>query len=241
MDGVGGVNAPRGPRAPGAPQAGASDPWQDVLAGGRLDGGPGGFQREFEQAAEGKRMAESRYPDYDVMVHAEAWDPHTRSIVQRRLDPPKRPAFLTQAEAQALRAVVCHLLYEDRDDIIGYVLSHIDDKLLSPVGEAQRKEGLPPQAELVRDGLASIDQIARERYGKAFADATVEEQFAILAELQHGAKELFQKLLGLSVEALASHPTIWSEIGYGGPAYPRGYYRIEAGVTDPWEARTPSS
>jgi len=30
---------------------------------------------------------------------------------------------------------------------------------------------------------------------------------------------------------------VWSEMGYGGPAYPRGYYRIEAGVTDPWEAK----
>ncbi len=73
----------------------------------------------------------------------------------------------------------------------------------------------------------------RACYGHAFVDSSVEEQFAILAALQHGAleaapewdgvpqKELFKKLLGLSVEALASHPTIWSEIGYAGPLSPR--------------------
>lgn len=57
---------------------------------------------------------------------------------------------------------------------------------------------------------------------------------------EHGAlpqKALFKKLLGLAVEAHASHPAVWSEMGYAGPAYPRGYYRIERGLTDPWEPR----
>lgn len=49
-------------------------------------------------------------------------------------------------------------------------------------------------------------------------------------------KELFQKLLNLTVEAYYSHPQIWSEIGFGGPAYPRGYVRAQLGHLDPWEA-----
>ena len=65
---------------------------------------------------------------------------------------------------------------------------------------------------------------------------------AVLAALQKGSlrgtqKEFFETLLALAVEAYASHPAVWSEMGYGGPRYPRGYYRIEAGVTDPWEAK----
>jgi len=194
-------------------------------------------------------VAETRYPDFDVMAQADAWDPHTRAIVEKRLQPPAKPQFLTTAEVQALRAIASHLLYEDRDDILAFVLSHIDGRLADPVGEAQRKEDALPQAELVRRGLKALDAVARARYGHAFVDGSVEEQFTILAALQHGAleavpewdgvpqKELFKKLLSLSVEALASHPTIWSEIGYAGPAYPRGYYRIELGVTDPWEAK----
>lgn len=197
------------------------------------------------------------------MAHAAAWDPHTRSIVEQRLASPGRPSFLKAGEAETLRAAVSRLVCEDRDDILGFILSHIDQKLVSPMGEAQRTQGVPPQAELVRDGLALIDQAARARRGKAFADCSPQEQHTILAELETGSladtwprpgpggqrdgeacrllqKELFQKLLGLSVEALASHPVIWSEIGYGGPAYPRGYYRIEPGVTDPWEAKAPN-
>lgn len=199
---------------------------------------------------EGARVVETRYPGFDVMAEADAWDEHTRSIVRRRLEPPKKPGFLTRHEAQTLRSIAAHLLYEERDDVLGYVLSHIDDRLKDPVGEGQRKEGVPPEAELIRRGLVALDAVARQRHQAALVDCDVQQQFAILASLQIGGlepvpewqglpqKDLFTKLLSLCVEAFASHPAVWSEIGYAGPAYPRGYYRIEQGVTDPWEARS---
>jgi hypothetical protein len=34
-----------------------------------------------------------------------------------------------------------------------------------------------------------------------------------------------------------AHPLAWNEIGYGGPASPRGHVRKWAGGVDPWEAR----
>ena len=33
-----------------------------------------------------------------------------------------------------------------------------------------------------------------------------------------------------------SHPDAWSEIGFGGPASPRGYARLGPDERDPWEA-----
>ncbi|WP_369127188.1 hypothetical protein [Paenibacillus antri] len=42
----------------------------------------------------------------------------------------------------------------------------------------------------------------------------------------------------MTLEAYYSHPAVWSEIGYGGPAYPRGYVRTQLGQLDPWEAHT---
>jgi hypothetical protein len=38
------------------------------------------------------------------------------------------------------------------------------------------------------------------------------------------------------VRAYYAHPAAWSEIGFGGPASPRGYVRLAAGRQDPWEA-----
>ena len=33
-----------------------------------------------------------------------------------------------------------------------------------------------------------------------------------------------------------AHPDAWSEMGFGGPASPRGYVRMDADAYDPWEA-----
>jgi len=32
-----------------------------------------------------------------------------------------------------------------------------------------------------------------------------------------------------------AHPWAWDEVGFGGPAYPRGYMRLEEGEPEPWE------
>ena len=32
-----------------------------------------------------------------------------------------------------------------------------------------------------------------------------------------------------------AHPWAWDEIGFGGPAYPRAYMRLENGQPEPWE------
>ncbi|MCK9918131.1 gluconate 2-dehydrogenase subunit 3 family protein, partial [Microbacteriaceae bacterium K1510] len=50
-------------------------------------------------------------------------------------------------------------------------------------------------------------------------------------------KDFFTRMLYDIVSAYYSHPLVWSDIGYGGPAYPRGYVRVEKGLVDPWEAK----
>ena len=37
-------------------------------------------------------------------------------------------------------------------------------------------------------------------------------------------------------DAYYAHPTAWNEIGFGGPASPRGYVRLDKNRRDPWEA-----
>jgi len=47
----------------------------------------------------------------------------------------------------------------------------------------------------------------------------------------------FSELLLKDVlEIYYSHPAAWSEIGFGGPASPRGYVRTGFDERDPWEA-----
>jgi hypothetical protein len=45
------------------------------------------------------------------------------------------------------------------------------------------------------------------------------------------SERVLQDLCG----AYYSHPTSWSEIGFGGPANPRGYVRLSWNTRDAWE------
>jgi hypothetical protein len=45
----------------------------------------------------------------------------------------------------------------------------------------------------------------------------------------------WQLIMGDAIEAYYAHPWAWDEIGFGGPAYPRAYTRLERGEPEPWE------
>lgn len=196
-------------------------------------------------------MSETRYPGFNVMEEEEAWDPHTRSIVTGRLaaDPSRTDPNegLSDAQSALLRCVLKHLLYEDREELLHFVVSHFEKKMRERYGEAQRKRDVPAEDQLITQGLLGLDDVAGKRHGKPFTECNTKQQFKLIHDLQKGRlqavgamallpqKELFKKLLSLAAEAYASHPQVWSEMGYAGPAYPRGYYRIEQGLHDPWE------
>lgn len=183
------------------------------------------------------------------MRQKENWDEHTRSIVTARLVREHGYRFLTDVEAETLRAW-CSLLVDDsRAEIIQYVLCHIDETLEQNKGEGQRKAGVPPERQLIRDGLAAVEKLSVHHHKNAFFHLDDKTRSEILADVSTASakpssiwtgipqKELFSKLLTLTVEAYYSHPTVWSEIGYAGPAYPRGYLRADIGQLDPWEAK----
>lgn len=189
------------------------------------------------------------YPDYDVMEHADQWDDLTREIVMQRLHPPTVLKHLSDWEQNMIAKISEHLAYEDRGEIIAWIVSCFDSQLAADVGESERKPGTPPQEKLIRDGLKALDQWARMLSAQGFLECGTQVQFQVLSRLQLGSlpaidqwkdslqKDLFTKLAGMVIKAYYSHPVVWSDIGYGGPAYPRGYVRIELGLTDPWEAK----
>jgi hypothetical protein len=53
----------------------------------------------------------------------------------------------------------------------------------------------------------------------------------------HGmpATHVWNLWLRYACTAFYSHPAAWNEIGFGGPAYPRGYKNIGVGRREPWE------
>lgn len=193
----------------------------------------------------------SQYPNFDVMHGEKHWDGHTREIVQKRLRTDSFYPYrvFTQQEADTLYSLCSILLDDIRQPIIAYVVHHFDSTLKASLGESQRKIGVPPQSALIRDGLALLDQACVDRYGEAFPRLESHLRKQIVKQLMQGklalpsslekfpATEWMDKILIDAAAAYYSHPSVWSEIGYAGPAYPRGYVRTEMGLTDPWEAK----
>lgn len=192
---------------------------------------------------------DTHYPGYDVLDFMDEWDSHTKEIVRRRLGPFPDFEYFSDREARYVALIARHIIYDNREEIIDWIVHHFDEKLRSDIGEAQRKLHTPPEKVLIREGLKALDHVSRLSFGRDFGELEEDRQFKILSDLQQGRaaqipewsgippQDLFNKLATTIVSAYYSHPTVWSEIGYGGPVYPRVYVRVEKGLTDPWEAK----
>lgn len=195
----------------------------------------------------------SRYPSYDVWEQHAEWDGHTKKIVGARKSPQVAHQFFTQSESLLLQTIIGVLVDDHRLEVLTFVTQHLDESVASPIGEGQRKTGVPEKKQLYRLGLAGVQAESHARYGTDFPALKLEEQQAVLEAIAAGTiaapdawsqaapVEFFKKLLHDTVGAYYSHPLVWSDIGYGGPAYPRGYVRVEKGLTDPWEAKADGS
>lgn len=191
---------------------------------------------------------ETRYPQFDVMAEKHEWDDHTQQIVGARLHTSGNYRFLSTVEAELLRAWCCLLVDDERPEIIQYVLDHIDQELSSGL-ESQRKPGDPSGDVLIRQGLEALDAACQSIHTERFFHLDKEQKLAMMDEVSHGRavpfeiwrhvsqQSFFKKILKMTIDGYYSHPAIWSEIGYAGPAYPRGYVRMKPGQLDPWEPK----
>jgi hypothetical protein len=195
--------------------------------------------------------SKSHYPDFNVMEQKEHWDPHTREIVEKRTAERREGSykFFNKEEAETLYSLCSVIVDDSRDSVLIFVLNHFDQKLSSNIGESERKKNVPKGAVLIREGLQALNLYCNQTHGSTFNQLEDKIQTDIVTKLANNSltleadnykiptKDFFTQILTESVSAYYSHPTIWSEIGYAGPAYPRGYVRSEWGLTDPWEAK----
>jgi len=176
----------------------------------------------------------ARYPDFDVLEQTGHWDDATREVVLGRLEtPPLR--FFTEAEAATLRAFCDVVLAQDREPRIP-VLEHVDAKLAAGKGEGYRYADLPEDGETWRRTARGLDAAG---FPEAVHDRRVEicEAFAA-GRLDLGgidASRAWSVVMRDALSAFYAHPWAWNEIGFGGPAYPRGYARLGVGLSESWE------
>lgn len=158
--------------------------------------------------------------------------------------------FFTEEELPIITAVCDRIIPQD-DRLPEWripVVNYIDERLFKNEISGYRYEDMPADRDAHRLGLRGIDQTARKLHGSGFAELPPFEQDLIMKSI-HDGEELdahdiwrrmsidryWQLLVGDCVTAYYSHPWAWDEIGYGGPAYPRAYMRLEGGMPEPWE------
>jgi hypothetical protein len=122
----------------------------------------------------------------------------------------------------------------------------VDAKLFAGQLDGFRFDGMPDDRETWRRVAAGLDAAARQHGAGDFAGASHEVQRDVIdafsaADL-HGEvwdeldpKNAWGVVMRAVLSTFYSHPWAWNEIGFGGPAYPRGYARFGPGQRESWE------
>ena len=176
-----------------------------------------------------------RYPDYDVLAHAPHWDAVTREVVMQRVEqvPPIR--FFSPEEVRVLRHFCDCVTAQDRDPRIP-VLEMVDQKLHEGKLDGYQHADMPDDREVWR-------VVARALDGLGFAQLPMDDAHAVCERFANGELDLggvdcskaWSTVMRHVLQAFYSHPWAWNEIGFGGPAYPRGYSRLGIGHREAWE------
>jgi hypothetical protein len=191
-----------------------------------------------------------RYPGYSVLDKRDtsSWNDASRLVIDERLAMPDTPQFLDVEAWQTLQAICDRIVPQPADRAPVPVAALVDRKLASDQRDGYRQASLPPLREAWQRGLAALDAAAMDKHRQRFHLLTADMQNALLEAMQHGkldgaewqgmpSSEFFsERVVHDIIAAYYSHPTSWNEIGFGGPASPRGYVRMYFNRRDPWEA-----
>jgi Gluconate 2-dehydrogenase subunit 3 len=199
-----------------------------------------------ERLPQGNRAP--RFPGFDVLAQKDHWDDATRSTVLSRVHalPPIR--FFTAMEEAIATPLLDRLMGQDDDEDPHRIrlVRMVDARLAEQETDGWHYDTMPQDDQAWRDTLAGIDADARERYGRGFAECSIGEQRELLAAVHGWAGERWhgmppQQVWSLwtryAATAFYSHPEAWNEIGFPGPAYPRGYKNPGVDKLEPFEVR----
>ncbi|MGI8551940.1 MAG: gluconate 2-dehydrogenase subunit 3 family protein [Dehalococcoidia bacterium] len=190
-----------------------------------------------------------RYPGYDVMSQRGHWDEATRAVILDRLHNVPAIEYFTPDEVRLLQAVCDRIIPQDerRPEDRVPIVPWIDQRCQAKLTNGIRYEDMPDDWLAWRRGLTGIDETSHAVEGKRFAELDEMAQDDILRQVARGdakgdtwkalpARRFFYAILLAQISGVYyAHPAAWNEIGFGGPAYPRGYLALNFGRREPWE------
>jgi hypothetical protein len=190
-------------------------------------------------------QGKGRFPGFDVLDQIDVWDDVTAGVVLARLAPPTDLAFFTVSERAIAGPLLDLLLAQDGEPRIP-VLALIDARLASGETDGWHYDDLPQDDQAWRDSLGFLDQDAHRLHGRGFARLEPAAQAGLIQTVQDlaedsarwhdwAASRVWSLWTRYACTAFYSHPWAWNEIGFGGPAYPRGYLNPGVNARERWE------
>jgi hypothetical protein len=186
-----------------------------------------------------------RFPGFDVLDQAGHWDPVTAGVVLQRVGRPPDIRFFTPAEEAAATALCDRLLGQDQEGVPKVeVVPQIDARLAEQETDGWRYADMPEDGQAWRDSLRFLDEDSQAACSRELAGASLDDQRAVIQAVQDlGAKEwhglgaahVWSLWTRYACTAFYAHPSAWNEIGFPGPAYPRGYKNPGVDAREPFE------
>ena len=190
------------------------------------------------------------YPGFSTMAQKAYWDDATRNVVEMRVEQTAPMRYFSQEQVRFWRAVFDHLIPQ-HDRVAERripLVEPLDERLYQNRGVGYRYESMPSDREAYRLGQKAIDEEAQQRFGAEFLTLPHRQQDLVLQAIHDGKPQaakaiwkqmkigrFWQLIMKDAIESYYAHPWAWDEIGFGGPAYPRAYTRLERGEPEPWE------
>jgi Gluconate 2-dehydrogenase subunit 3 len=175
-----------------------------------------------------------RFPGFDVVAQAGHWDAVTRELIDERLATGGPLRFFSRIEAQTAGALFDQLLDQRQEPRVP-VLELVDARLARDETDGWRYETMPKDPDSWHWSLAALDADAVAEHELPFVALDWEQQAHLVDAIQgmkderwHGmpATQLWSLWTRYACTAFYSHPAAWQQMGFAGPAYPRGYKNI---------------
>ena len=199
----------------------------DHLPHNREDGelaDPAGLPRQRKGTSP---QMHGRFPDFDVMANRDHWDPVTREVLVDRVENPPACQFFDAEEQRTIGAFLDVVLAQDSEPRVP-VLEMVDHKMAVGKLDGYRYEDMPADPVTWKRVAAHLAGFADLEYRD---QCKTVERFAN-AELEWhdlNVKRAWSVVMRGALSEFYSHPWAFNEIGFRGPAYPRGYMRRNMG------------
>ena len=196
------------------------------------------------------RRTPGYYPGFSTLSQNPFWDDATRRVVTKRLEPPQPLKLFSAEEFEFWTAVFAHLIPQNDRTVERQIplVAPLDHRLHMNQTVGYRFETMPQDRDAYRLGREALNEEARQQHESDFLSLSYRQQDLVLKTIHdgepHAAKEIWsrmsvhrfwQLMMGDAIDAYYAHPWAWDEIGFGGPAYPRAYTRLERGEPELWE------